>query len=79
MVIGTFGVINLVKSTLSNLTSRDMKDWIVFSIILFMAVELVVMYARRQHELDMLHFMQMKSQLVEENYKSLNKIYNTNS
>ena len=79
MVIGTFGVINLVKSTLSNLTSRDMKGWIVFSIILFMAVELVVMYERRQHELDMLHFMQMKSQLVEENYKTLNKIYNTNS
>ena len=37
------------------------------------------MYERRQHELDMLYFMQMKSQLVEENYKTLNKIYSTNS
>lgn len=79
MVIGTFGVVNLVKSTLSNLTSQDMVNWIVFSVILFMAGMLVVMYERRQHELDMIHFMQMKSQMVEENYKTLNKIYSTNS
>lgn len=79
MVIGTFGVVNLVKSTLSNLTSQDMVNWIVFSVILFMAGMLVVMYERRQHELDMIHFMQMKSQMAEENYKTLNKIYSTNS
>lgn len=79
MVIGSFGVVNLVKNTLSNLTSRDMMNWIVFSVILFMAGVLVVMYERRQHELDMIHFMQMKSQLVEENYKTLNKIYSTNA
>ena len=80
MVIGTFGVINLVKSTLSNLTSRDMMDWIVFSVILFMTGGLVVMYERRQHELDMLYFYANEKPASRRKIiKLLIKIYSTNS
>lgn len=79
IVFGTIGVIYLVKNTIVALDLSDIFSWITFSIILFMGGLLIVMYEKNRHETDMMHFMEIKNQLLEDNYKSLNEAYSANA
>ncbi len=79
IIFGTIGVIYLVKNTIAALDSSDIFSWTTFSIILFMSGSLFVMYEKNRHEIDMMHFMEIKNQLLQDNYKSLNEAYSANA
>ncbi len=76
---GGIGVIYLINSSLELVNFEDVVNWIVFSVIIVLSWALVLLYEKSKHEEDMTRFMEMRTALLEENYKGLSAAYSANA
>ena len=78
---GGIGVIYLMENTLNLVVVGyvDIVDWVVFGVMIAVSCALVFLYENNKHERDMIKFMEMRNDLLEENYRSLSEAYSANA
>lgn len=78
-IAGGIGIIYLINSSLELTNYVDVANWFVFSLIIILSWSLVFMYEKSKHEEDMTKFMEMRTALLEENYRGLSGAYSANA
>lgn len=76
---GGIGVVYLIESSLQLTSFANVKNWILFSVIIVFCWALVLLYEKNKHEEDMVRFMEMRNALLEENYRGLSGAYSANA
>lgn len=78
-MIGFVGFVYLMEKTLKNFSSTIVWVWFFLVCILALFIFFGYLFIKNKEEKMKSHFLEMRNRLLEENYKSLNDIYASNS